>query len=310
MLFLLVNMQPYSINTISEYHKLLGIAMPQHPLVSVISLDEFNPPDINKRISVIFGFYVISMKKNVEGKINYTYGQQSYDFDEGTMFFIAPKQVFSFDADPHYKASGWMLLIHPDFLWGTPLAKSIKKYGFFQYAVNEALFLSEKEEITIAAIVQLIRQEYNANIDNFSQGLIVAQIDLLLQYCERFYNRQFITRKISSHQILDRVEELIDKYFNSEDVIKKGLPSVQFVAEALSISPTYLSSLLKSVTGQSTQQHIHEKLIEKAKEKLSVTNLTISEIAYELGFEHPQSFSKLFKSKTSLSPQQFRASFN
>ncbi|WP_317169603.1 helix-turn-helix domain-containing protein [Mucilaginibacter humi] len=226
------------------------------------------------------------------------------------MFFIAPKQVFSFDADQDFKSSGWMLLVHPDFLWGTPLAKTIKHYDFFSYATNEALFLSEKEEATIAGIAQLIKQEYHANIDKFSQGLIVAQIELLLQYCDRFYNRQFITRKISSNQILSRVEEMLDGYFNGDNLVKKGLPTVQFIAESLNISPTYLSALLKALTGQSTQQHIHDRLIEKAKEKLSVTGLSISEIAYELGFEHPPSFSKLFKSKTNLSPLEFRASFN
>ena len=303
-------MEPYQMKTISQYHKVLGIAKPEHPLVSVISMENFQPPAGNSRISVVFDFYVISLKTNFEGRIKYTYGQQAYDFDEGVMFFIAPKQVFSFDADQDYKNSGWMLLVHPDFLWGTPLAKTIRQYEFFDYSANEALFLSEKEENTIAGIAQLIKQEYHANIDKFSQGLIVAQIELLLQYCDRFYNRQFLTRKISSHQTLNRVEELLDEYFNKGDLIQKGLPSVQFIADALNVSPTYLSALLKALTGQSTQQHIHEKLIEKAKEKLSLTNLSISEIAYSLGFEHAPSFSKLFKGKTNLSPLQFRAQFN
>ncbi|CAM3747148.1 AraC family transcriptional regulator [Mucilaginibacter galii] len=303
-------MEPYQMKTISQYHQVLGIDKPEHPLVSVISMDDFKPPAENRRISVVFDFYVISLKRNFEGKIKYTYGQQSYDFDEGVMFFLAPKQVFSFDADDDYKNSGWMLLIHPDFLWGTPLAKTIRQYEFFDYSTNEALFLSGKEETTIGSIAQLIKQEYHANIDKFSQGLIVAQIELLLQYCDRFYNRQFLTRKISSHQILNRVEEMLEGYFNSDDLIQKGLPTVQFIADTLNISPTYLSALLKALTGQSTQQHIHEKLIEKAKEKLSLTDLSISEIAYALGFEHPPSFSKLFKSKTNLSPLEFRATFN
>jgi len=303
-------MEPYQIKTISQYHKVLEIAKPEHPLVSVISMDDFKPPAGNSRISVVFDFYVISLKRNFEGTIKYTYGQQAYDFDEGIMFFIAPKQVFSFDADQDYKNSGWMLLVHPDFLWGTPLAKTIRQYEFFDYSANEALFLSEKEETIIGSIAQLIKQEYHANIDKFSQGLIVAQIELLLQYCDRFYNRQFLTRKISSHQILNRVEEMLEGYFNSDDLIQKGLPTVQFIADTLNISPTYLSALLKALTGQSTQQHIHEKLIAKAKEKLSLTDQSISEIAYALGFEHPPSFSKLFKSKTNLSPLEFRASFN
>ena len=303
-------MEPYQIKTISQYHQVLGIAKPEHPLVSVISMDDFKPPAGNSRISVVFDFYVISLKTNFEGTIKYSYGQQAYDFDEGIMFFIAPKQVFSFDADQDFKNSGWMLLVHPDFLWGTPLAKTIRQYEFFDYSANEALFLSEKEETTIGGIAQLIKQEYHGNIDKFSQGLIVAQIELLLQYCDRFYNRQFLTRKISSHQILNRVEEMLEGYLNSDDMIQKGLPTVQFIADTLNISPTYLSALLKALTGQSTQQHIHEKLIAKAKEKLSLTDLSISEIAYALGFEHPPSFSKLFKSKTNLSPLEFRASFN
>ena len=303
-------MQPYRIKTISEYHQALGIAKPDHPLVSVISLEEFKPPVGNSRISVIFDFYIVTLKRNLDGTVKYSYGQQHYDFDEGVMFFFAPNQVFSFEADPDFKSSGWILLIHPDFLWNTSLAKTIKNYEFFSYSTNEALFLSEKEEITITGIIQLIKQEYHANIDKFSQGLIIAQIELLLQYADRFYNRQFITRKITSHQILDRVEEVLNKYFNSDDLIKKGLPTVQSIAGSLNISPTYLSALLKVLTGQSTQQHIHDKLIEKAKEKLSLSNLSISEIAYELGFEYPQSFSKLFKSKTNVSPLDFRASFN
>jgi len=201
-------------------------------------------------------------------------------------------------------------LIHPDFLWNTPLAKAIKKYEYFDYAVHEALFLSEKEEATLNGIIQNIKQEYQSNIDKFSQSIIISQIETLLNYAERFYHRQFITRKITNHQILDRLEKLLADYFDNDDLITKGLPTVQHIADELNLSPNYLSGLLKVVTGQSTQQHIHDKLIEKAKEKLSTTVLSVSEIAYELGFEHPQSFSKLFKTKTSFSPLEFRQSFN
>jgi AraC-like DNA-binding protein len=203
-----------------------------------------------------------------------------------------------------------MLLIHPDFLWNTPLAKTIKQYEYFDYSVNEALFLSEKEEVTIINLIKNIQSEYHSNIDKFSQDVIIAQLELLLTYAERFYHRQFITRKITNHKIVNRLEDLLSAYFNSDDLLKKGLPSVQYVADSLNVSPNYLSSLLKVLTGQSTQQHIHEKLIGKAKEKLSTTDLTVSEIAYELGFEYPQSFSKLFRSKTHLSPLAFRDSFN
>lgn len=240
------------------------------------------------------------------------YGQQEYDFDEGVLFFMAPNQVFS--VEPNSKVapehSGWLLLIHPDFLWNTPVAKSIKKYEYFNYSANEALFLSDKEESVITGIVKNIEQEYHSNIDKFSQGIIIAQLELLLTYSERFYERQFITRKKENHSILDRLEKMLDEHFDNNNGIGKGLPTVQYVADTLNVSPSYLSGLLKVLTGQSTQNHIHEKLIEKAKERLSTTELSVSEIAYELGFEHPPSFSKLFKKKTDLSPQDFRRTFN
>jgi AraC family transcriptional activator of pobA len=201
-------------------------------------------------------------------------------------------------------------MIHPDFLWNTSLAKNIKQYEYFDYSVNEALFLSEKEETTINNIVENIKQEYHSNIDKFSKQIIITHLENLLSYAERFYNRQFITREKSNHQILERLDKLLTDYFNSEDLITKGLPTVQYISDNLNISPSYLLTLLKTLTGQTSQQHIHDKLIDKAKEKLSTTDKTISEIAYELGFEHLQSFSKLFKTKTKLSPLEFRQSFN
>jgi AraC family transcriptional activator of pobA len=201
-------------------------------------------------------------------------------------------------------------MIHPDFLWNTSLAKSIKQYQYFGYSVYEALYLSDKEETMITGIARYIEQEYHSNIDKFSQNVIIAQLEVILTYAERFYQRQFITRKISSHQLIDRLEDTLTAYLNSDTLSKKGLPTVAYIAEQLNVSPGYLSEMLKALTGQSTQQHIHDKLIEKAKEQLSATNLSVSEIAYELGFEHLQSFSKLFKAKTSLSPLEFRQSFN
>lgn len=203
-----------------------------------------------------------------------------------------------------------LFFIHPDFLWNTPLAKKIKQYDFFGYAVNEALFMSEKEELVITELMQNIQREYHANIDKFSNTIIIAQIELLLSYCERFYERQFITRKKTNHQTLERVEHILEEWFNDENLVDKGLPTAQQIADRVNVSPNYLGSLLKSLTGQSTQHHIHNKLIEKAKEKLSTTDLSVSEIAYQLGFEHSQSFNKLFKSKTNVSPLEFRRSFN
>ncbi len=301
---------PYRVKSISEFHHLRGLPKPEHPLVSVINLEDIDAPHDNEPVSIIMDFYSISLKRCIASK--FKYGQQEYDFDEGVMFFIAPGQVFGVETDPEViaKRSGWILLVHPDFFWNTSLAKSISHYEYFDYSVNEALFLSEKEETNIIGIMQSIQQEYQTNIDKFSQNIIVSQIETLLNYSERFYQRQFITRKISNHKIIDRLENLLIKYFNGQDIVQKGLPTVQFIAESLNVSPNYLSSLLKVITGQSTQQHIHDKLIKKAKEKLSTTDLSVSEIAYELGFEHPQSFSKLFKTKTHLSPLEFRQSFN
>jgi AraC family transcriptional activator of pobA len=295
--------------TISEYHKFRGLPKPEHPLISVINLAEVqNMPEGES--SILLDFYSIALKRNFNAKMRY--GQQEYDFDEGIMFFISPGQVFRIEVgkDNHKDQSGWMLLIHPDFLWNTSLAKTIKKSEFFDYSVHEALFLSEKEEHTIAAILQNIQYEYHSNIDKFSQHVMLAQLELLLTYSDRFYHRQFLTRNISNHTVLNRLENILAEYFESDTLTKNGLPTVQYIADTLNISPNYLSGLLKVLTGQSTQQHIHNRLIDSAKQQLSVTNLSVSEIAYKLGFEHPQSFSKLFKSKTNLSPLEFRASFN
>jgi AraC family transcriptional regulator, transcriptional activator of pobA len=300
------NSKPYRIQSITEIHRLMELDKPKHPLISIVDLSGLkNNPDVN---SVLFDLYVVSLKQGCDKLF---YGQQQYDFDEGLMAFFAPGQILRGEetgVPPDLK--GWMMFIHPDFFWGTSLANKIKKYEFFDYTVNEALFLSDKEETIINGIVENIKNEYHENIDKFSQDIIISHLEALLNYAERFYQRQFITRKITNHQILDRLEKLLSDYFNSDDLVTKGLPTVQFVSDNLHVSPTYLRSLLKTLTGQSTQQHIHDKLIEKAKEKLSTTNLSVSEIAYDLGFEHLQSFSKLFKTKTKLSPLQFRQSFN
>lgn len=304
--------QPIRVKSISEFHRLKGLPPPEHPLISVIDYAAIGCVKEIETIHWVFDFYNISIKRGLNGKLKY--GQQQYDFDNGVMFFISPNQVFGIEPAPEnwtvLERSGWMLLIHPDFLWNTSLAKTLKQYEYFDYTVREALFLSDKEETIVKGIIQNIQQEYHANIDTFSQNIIISHIETLLNYSERFYHRQFITRKISNHQTLDRLEILLTEYFNSADLMSKGLPTVQFISESLNVSPTYLRSLLKLLTGQNTQQHIHNKLIEKAKEKLSTTDLSVGEIAYALGFEHSQSFSKLFKTKTNLSPLEFRASFN
>ena len=300
----------HHIQTIAEYHRFMELPKPDNPLISVIKFEDIKRKPDNCLSSIIHNFYSIALKKNFNGKMKY--GQQDFDFDEGVMHFMSPKQVLTIEATSkeEFKHSGWLLLIHPDFLWNAPLAKKIKQYEYFSYRVSEALHLSDKEEILVSGIMQNIAQEYHSSIDNYSQDVILAQIDLLLTYSERFYQRQFITRKIANHKILTQLESLLTSYFKSDRITNAGIPTVQYISEELNISPNYLSRILKNLSGQSTKQFIHDKLIEMAKEKLSTTNLTVNEIAYGLGFEHSQSFSKLFKTKTNLSPLEFRATFN
>lgn len=300
----------HHIKSISEYHQLAGLPKPEHPLVSLVDYSQVKYQTENDEVTLVSPYYSIAMKHGVQGKMRY--GHQPYDFDEGLMSFVSPGQVVSVRAnyEEGTKPTGWLLFIHPDFLWNTPLAKKIKQYEFFGYQVNEALFLSDKEEQSMIRIMKSIQEEYHSNIDQFSQNIIVSQIEVLLNYAERFYQRQFITRKISNHAVLAKVEDWLTDYFNQSDLMREGLPSVHEMAEDLNMSPNYLSSLLKVQTGQNTQQHIQNKLIDKAKERLSTTELSVSEIAYELGFEHSQSFSRLFKKKVNLSPSEFRQSFN
>lgn len=299
--------------TISEWFQAWQLPKPVHPLISVFQVDVATIMRSGYTVTSFCDFYCIALKR-VTGAENLKlkYGQQPYDFNEGIMSFVSPGQVTSLavEKDVEVKQSGWYLVIHPDFLWNTSLANTIKRYEFWDYAVNESLFLSEKEEDIIISIVQNIHRETHANIDKFSKQIIISQLESLLNYSERFYSRQFITREKSNHQVLGEVEEVLNSYFNNQDLITKGLPTVQYLAEKLHLSPKYLSTLLRMLTEKSAQHHIHDKLIEKAKEKLSVTNIPISQIAYELGFEHPQSFSKLFKAKTTISPSAFRESFN
>jgi len=282
-----------------------------HPSISVLQLSAVNEEFLEVAGSMIFDFYCISLKRNFN--LNLRYGQRRYDFDEGILYFMSPGQVFGMkqdETDAGNEVRGWMLLIHPDFLWNTPLAKSIKKYEFFDYSVNEALFLSDKEEGIIVGILQNIQQEYQGNMDKFSQHIIVNQLEALLNYADRFYHRQFLTRKIANHEILERLEDVLTEAFSGDSLMCAGVPTVQQVADRLHISRNYLSSLLTTTTGRNTQQHIQEKLIAIAKERISSTNLSLNEIAYELGFEHPQSFSRIFKAKTGMSPLAFRESFN
>ena len=297
--------------TISEFHRFLNLPAPQHPLISIIDVATAQNLASDKPVNMVLDFYSIAVKRMSNVKVKY--GQQPFDFNEGIVSFMSPNQVFSMavdNVDEETIKSGWAIYIHSDFIWNTTLAKTIKDYDFWDYSLNEALFLSAKEEAIVNNIIQNILLEYHSNIDKFSQQIIISQIEGLLTYADRFYHRQFLTREKASHQVLDRLETLLQNYFNSDDLINRGLPTVEYIAGELHLSPKYLSGLLRTLTGQNTQQHIHDKLIEKAKEKLSTTNLSVSEIAYGLGFEHLQSFSKLFKTKTNFSPLEFRQSFN
>ena len=296
-----------TIDSISTFHRLLSLPEPKHPLVSVIKLSEsiFLEDEIWK--GFVNRFYCVALKKNATGKIRY--GQQHYDYDKGVLSFTAPNQVQYLDLqNMECDSDGYLLIFHEDFLLKHSLLNTISSYGFFSYAVNEALHLSEDEENNLIEILHKIDKECQ-HIDQHTQEIILSQIELLLSYSKRFYERQFITRKSGNDKLLTKFESYLNYYFDNES-IQKGRLTVHQIAEALNISPNYLSDLLRIQTGQNTQQHIHEKIIGKAKEKLSVTELSVSEIAYELGFEHSQSFSTLFKKKTKMSPLEFRQSFN
>lgn len=295
------------INSVTELHRLSGLPKPTHPLITVIDhSSEETPQSELENQQIVLNFYNVTIKKSFRGQLKY--GKSHYDFDEGTMSFLSPNQVLKVDKNSDRNKKGWSLLFHPDIMANYPLATAIKKYGFFFYGVNEALHLSEKEEETIENLVQNIKQEYSSTIDLYSQDVIVSNIDLLLNYCNRFYNRQFITRKMASNDLLVNFENKLSEYFENNP--NSNLPTVKIIADELSVSPNYLSDMLRTVTGQNTQQHIHSKLIEKAKEYLTTTSKSIGEIAFQLGFEHSQSFNRLFKNKTNISPLEYRNSFN
>lgn len=300
---------PSKVSSISALHQFLGLGKPAHTLISVFNFDEMKLEPDTILSAVTTDFYVVALKKDCAGG-KCRYGQQYYDFDEGIMYFIAPNQIMQFEDVLLNGVKGFVMVIHPDFLQGFPLAKQIKDYGYFSYATNEALHLSEKEEKSIMHIVENVSKEIDDNMDAYTQDLLVSNIELLLKYCDRFYNRQFLTRKKVNTDLLTKLENLLDDYFKNEGLLEKGIPTVQFVAGELNLSPNYLSDMLRIQTGQTTQQHIQNRVIEKAKEMLSTTNKSVSEIAFELGFEHPQSFHRLFKNRTTLSPLEFRQSFN
>lgn len=292
--------------SLTDAHRAFGLPRPQHPLISLHNNARTDVKPTRPCDPHVLSFYKISYK--LGGKLKY--GQNYYDFDQGGLLFASPNQLIGGNTDSTTECSLYTLLIHPDFLWNYPLAKKIRQYGFFSYTANEALHLSENEKTTIISIFNMIEAELNSRIDDFSQPVVISQLELLLNYADRFYKRQFITRKAVNNDLLQRLEDLSNEFFKEDPSRPQGLPTVQCLAENLNVSPSYLSDMLRSLIGQNAQQYIHEKLIEKAKEKLSTTTLSVSEVAYALGFEHSQSFSKLFKLKTNISPVQFRKAFN
>jgi len=294
------------INSVSEVHRLLLLPAPKNPLITLINHADESPVSEAGIQRMVLDFYNISIKRSFHGQLRY--GRNYYDFDNGTMTFSAPNQIIAVDQGGDRDNDGWSLMFHPELIRNYPLGKSIKNYGFFSYDVNEALHLSEEEEKLIEGIVRNIQNEYESRIDNFSADVIVSNLDLLLNYCNRFYNRQFVTRKMANNDLLSKFEKKLADHFK-EDLVA-GLITVNNVAEELNVSASYLSDMLRATTGQNTQQQIHNKLIDKAKDILANTNLSVSEIAFRLGFEFPQSFNKLFKNKTNMSPLEYRQTFN
>jgi AraC family transcriptional activator of pobA len=298
--------QTLHFKSLTELHKTIGIAKPRHPQFSLYRFDALPPVDVEQRTRLISDFYQITLKTACPCKM--MYGQTPFDFDEGVISCFAPRQISIVDTDFAFAKSGWIINIHPDFMRSYPLSRKIKTFGFFDYEVSEALILSEEEQRSVETIFEQIEKEYLLPIDRFSQDVLIAAIDLLLTHFNRYYNRQFITRKSQSNELLSKVEQLLNHAFNHPE--QQPAPTPAYLASQLNLSSKYLSDCLKQLTGQSTQQLIHEKLIEKAKDILSTTELSVSEVAYQLGFEYPQSFSKLFKTKTRQSPLEFRAGFN
>lgn len=299
-----------SISTVSEAYKFLNLGKPRHPLISVLRLGNVlgNMDIDNLKYSI--GLYQISLKDNCSFTI-VNYGRNSYDYQEGTMIFTAPNQVLEYKKSENNKEDqGWTLLFHPDLIRKSELGDKISKFSFFNYASNEALHLSDEERKTITQIVEKIETEFSNNIDTHSQTLIISNLELLLNYCLRFYDRQFYTRTNLNKDIASEFEHLLKDYYKKSKQLELGIPTVQFCGEAMNMSPKYLSDLLRKETGQRTQDHIHKYIIEKAKNKLLNSTESVSEIAYSLGFEYPQYFSTIFKKKTAMSPNTFRKSLN
>ncbi|MCR1026971.1 AraC family transcriptional regulator [Cellulophaga baltica] len=294
-------------SSISRLMRYLGQSAPLHPLIAFVDYNQTPINSFEAGVKISLDFYKISFKDKFSGQVKY--GQGHYDFEEGGLAFLKPKQVVTI-SNNFDTYEGFALYFHPDFIRNYSLGKIMNRYGFFSYDVSEALFLSEKEKHIISDLFKTMTVELDNNIDPFSQDVLVSQIELLLNYSNRYYNRQFITRKNVNHKIMTALDNLLNEHFKMDNGLKNGLPTVQIVSEKLNVSPRYLSDMLRSLTGLNTQKYIQNKVIEQSKDLLSSTTLSVAEIAYKLGFEHPQSFNKLFKTKTNLSPLVYRQSFN
>ena len=295
--------------TLSAYLDYLELPGPEHPMLSIFTAmgEGFLPCPKESSPPITNDCYTISLKKFVKG--NLTYGRTQYDFTNGALFFIAPRQVLQWDSSAVMEQKGFSLNFHEDFIKGTELADQIRRYGFFSYSVNEALHLSPREEKQIESIVENIEIEYHNNQDAFSKDIIIAQLSTLLKYANRFYERQFLNRKEMSNDLLERFNKQLEIHFDSGRIQAEGLPSIEQLAEELGVSQRYLSDTLKKETGKTTTEHLQLYLIDEAKELLLKPNKTISEVAYELGFEYPPYFSRLFKKKEGLSPTEYREKF-
>ena len=303
------SVKPRHFKTLSAYFDYIRLPCPEHPMLSVlISKGEgFLPCPKESSPPITNECYNISLKKVVKGEMNY--GRTKYDFTNGAMVFIAPRQVMEWESSLIMQNKGFSITFHEDFLKGTELAHQIKKYGFFSYSVNEALHLSPKEEKQVEAIIANIEMEYHNNQDKFTKDIIISQLSTLLKYANRFYERQFLNREQLSNSLLEQFNQHLNTYFESGQLEEKGVPSIEQLATHLSVSQRYLSDTLKKETGKTTTEHVQLFLIDEAKNILLQPHKSISEVAYELGFEYPQYFSRLFKKKEGVSPSEFREQY-
>jgi len=294
-----------NISSIAQAHEVFGLRKPKHPLVSVYQHIDMDIDSIPLDFRYSLDLYHIIFKIGHSGSLQY--GRNSYDFQDGTIIFTAPGQVITFGGfDKSDEAKGWSLLFHPDLIRKSELGLKINTYSFFSYDFHEALHVSDDEKQNIIELVNKIENEYNQNIDKHSQNLIISNIQLLLDYCTRYYDRQFYTRTNLNKDIVSKFENLISQYFLSDNPVEIGLPTVAYCGKELNMSPKYLSDMLKKETGKTAQEQIHYYLVESAKTKLLGTSESVSQIAYSLGFEYPQHFTKIFKTKTGMSPVEYR----